>query len=75
MLYLTLTIPGMKRPKKVYQARTGRWYFHEKNEDGTYSKREVTFESYRSREKIMDHMDMVHTDYYLFRGEIQGYCI
>jgi len=42
---------------------------------GDYSKREVTFESYRSREKIMDHMDMVHTDYCLFRGEIQGYCI
>lgn len=75
VLYLTLTIPGMKRPKKVYQARNGLWYFHEKNEDGTYSKREVTFESYRSREKIMDHMDMVHTDYCLFRGEIQGYCI
>ena len=75
VLYLTLTVPGMKRPKKVYQTQSGEWYFHEKNDDGTYSKREISFESYHSREQILDHMDMAHTDYCLFRAEIFGYCI
>ena len=36
-LYLTLTIPHEKRPKKVYMTKSGYWYFRERGEGGAYS--------------------------------------
>ena len=75
MLYLTLTIPGSKRSKKVYLAKSGTWYFNEKNEFGSYSKRALTIESFRSKEDVLDHMESLYTDYCLLRATIEDYYV
>lgn len=75
VLHLTLMIPGSKRPKKVYLAKSGTWYFNEKNEFGSYSKRALTIESFHSREGILGRMDSLYTDYCLFRATIEDYFV
>lgn len=74
-LELTLTIPGDKRSKKVYQTKSGFWYFQEKIESGRYARRVLNFECYRSKGRILDYMDLCHSDYCVFRAVIEDYYI
>lgn len=75
VLHLTLTIPGAKRPKKVYQTKSGYWYFREKNESGLYVKRVLSIESCDSEAEIIKKMDLFDYDYCLFRAAIEDYYV
>ncbi len=74
-LSLTLTIPGVKRPRKVYQTKAGSWYFREKDESGDYVRRAVNFECYRRKEDILNFMELYGYDYCLFRAVIEDYIV
>ncbi len=74
-LFLTLTIPGVKRPRRVYQTRGGSWYFRDKDEFGDSIRRAVNFECYRKKEAILNFMELYDFDYCLFRATIEDYFV
>lgn len=74
-LTLSLTLPGEKRRRKVYQAKSGSWYFREKGEGRTYAKRCISFNALQSRDAILRTMRVFNTDYCLFRAVIEDYCV
>lgn len=74
-LFLTLTIPGVKRPRRVYQTRGGSWYFRDKDEFGDSVRRAVNFECYRKKEAILNFMELYDFDYCLFRATIEDYFV
>lgn len=74
-LDLTLTIPGVKRARKVYQTKGGSWYFREKDEFGDYVRRALNFECYRQKADILNFMELRDYDYCLFRATIEDYFV
>ena len=73
-LFLTLTIPGEKRKRRVYHTKIcgGWWYFRGRSPE--YSgpvKRVVTIEGKNTKQEILDYMDQVNTDYCALRCEIE----
>lgn len=74
-LTLFLTLPGERRRRRVYQTKSGSWYFREKGEDRTYRKRCISVQRLESREAILREMALLHTDYCLFQAVIEDYCI
>lgn len=74
-LYLSLTIPGVKRLRKVYQTKDGSWYFREENKFGDSVRRALNFESWRKKSAILDFMELYDYDYCLFRATIEDYFV
>ncbi len=76
-LFLTLTVPGIRRSRKVYQTKGGYWYFREKDETGVYvyARRALDLESFNSSAQIIRHMELLHADYCRFRARIQDYYV
>lgn len=74
-LYLTLTIPGVKRKRKVYSNKSGYWYFRETNPDGYKIKRILTIHSGHTKQDILDRMERTQTDYCLFRSTVEDWFI
>lgn len=52
-LHLTLTIPGHKRNRKVYQTKSGYWYCNLTSEKGCPERQVLNLESYQSKEDIL----------------------
>jgi len=73
IVHLTLTIPGAKRPKKVYHTRSGYWYFREKDSSGAYVKRGLSFQFYNNPEEIIRDMERLRAEYCVFRATIEDY--
>lgn len=71
-LDMTLTVPGMKRPRKVYRTKYGSWYFREKKDEyGNYIRPILHFDlSHENKEGILRYMELYGYDYCIFRAEI-----
>lgn len=74
-LYLTLTIPGQKRGKKVYRTKSGYWYIKLKAEDGSRIRQALNISGHYSEEDITQYMAALHTDYCIFRCELTEYTV
>ena len=70
-LYLTLTIPGVKRSRKVYSTKNGYWYFREIDSYGYRIKRIITIHGGHSKKEILNHMEYVDADYCMFKCTIE----
>ena len=74
-LHLTLTLPGQKRSRKVYQTKSGYWYFRTKDEDGEPIRQALNIGGYYSMEDIARYMEGLRSDYCIFRCELAGYTV
>ena len=74
-LILLVTLPGQKRYRKVYQAKSGYWYYKTKNENGDPERIVLQIEGYRTKADILWHMNDQSTDYCLFRCDVMDYCV
>ena len=74
-LYLTLTTPHEKRPKKVYMTKSGYWYFRERGEGGAYSRRRLDFNMFQSKQEVLTYMERFHADYCIFQAVIEDFCV
>lgn len=74
-LYLTLEVPGRKRSRKVYRTKSGYWYCREKGPNGCPAKRVITMEEANTEQIIRARMDMVGTDFCLFRCTVEDYFV
>lgn len=66
---LHLSTPGDKRLRKVYQTRSGYWYYKTKDECGNKIRRVIHIGIYRTFEAILAYMERVHSDYCIFPCE------
>lgn len=73
-LTLKLQLPGGKRPKNVYRARSGAWYFRDTYE-GRPVKRALTIPGAENKESILYVMAAEHTGCCVFRCRIEDYCV
>ena len=71
-LHLTLTIPGHKRNRKVYQTKSGYWYCNLTSEKGCPERQVLNLEGYQSKEDILRHMKSLRTDYCILRCSMEG---
>ena len=71
-LILLVTLPGQKRYRKVYQAKSGYWYYNITGQDGRAERQVLYLEGYPSKEKILEHMKRLRTDYCILRWEMEG---
>ena len=71
-LELTLRLPGEKRNRKVYQTKSGYWYYNITGQDGRAERQVLYLEGYPSKEKILEHMKRLRTDYCILRCEMEG---
>lgn len=74
-LTLFLTLPGERRRRRVYRTKSGFWYFREKGEGRSYSKRCINFQRLQSREVVLREMALLRTDYCMFRAVVEDYCV
>ncbi len=61
-----------KRYRKVYQAKSGYWYYNITGQDGRAERQVLYLEGYPSKEKILEHMKRLRTDYCILRCEMEG---
>lgn len=74
VVFLTLSVPGRKRNRKVYYAKSmGFWYVREKDEYGYPAKRIVEIERCWKPQDVAVAMDAVRSDYCIFRCELKGF--
>ena len=74
-LHLTLTIPGHKRNRKVYQTKSGYWYCNLTSEKGCPERQVLNLEGYQSKEDILRHMKSLRTDYCILRCSMEGFTV
>lgn len=74
-LHLTLTIPGHKRHRKVYQTKSGYWYCNLTSEKGCPERQALNLEGYQSKEDILRHMKSLRTDYCILRCSMEGFTV
>ena len=74
-LHLTLTIPGHKRNRKVYQTKSGYWYCNLTSEKGCPERQALNLEGYWSKEDILRHMKSLRTDYCILRCSMEGFTV
>lgn len=74
-LHLTLTIPGHKRTRKVYQTKSGYWYCNLTNEEGHSERQVLNLEGYQSKDDILQHMKSLRTDYIILRCSMEGFTV
>ena len=72
-LHLTLTMPGQKQAKKVYQTKSGYWYFKVKHKDGYPVKPILEIPGFWDKEQIIRHMEELHTDYCILRCKLADF--
>lgn len=74
-LHLTLTIPGHKRTRKVYQTKSGYWYFRTKSQEGYPVKQALYIGGFYTVEGITQYMEELHTDYCILRCDLAGFTV
>jgi hypothetical protein len=77
-LYLTLNIPKTGRTYKVYQTKSGYWYyntFEGEGENKLKIKRIVNIESYSVADDIIEYIKRNYSDYCVFRAEITNWSV
>ena len=74
-LQLTLTIPGQKRYRKVYQTKSGYWYFNTRSEEGYPIRQALNIGCFCSKEEIVQYMEKLHSDSCIFRCELADFTI
>lgn len=74
-LSLTVTMPGQKRMRKVYQTKSGYWYCNMTNQDSRSERQALYLEGYQSKEDIILQMKSLRTDYYILRCQMAGYTV
>lgn len=72
---MTLTIPGHKRTRKVYQTKSGYWYCNLTNEEGHSERQVLNLEGYQSKDDILQHMKSLRTDYIILRCSMEGFTV
>jgi hypothetical protein len=66
-VFLNLSIPGQKKLRRVYETRSGYFYFKTKDEEHGYViKRVIWIGCNMSRQNIKEYMERFHADYCLF---------
>lgn len=63
---LNLSIPGDIHLKRIYQTKSGYWYYNTKDDDGNKIKRVVFIGIHNTRKSIAQYMERVHADYCIF---------
>lgn len=66
-LFLTLTIPGVKRKRRVYYSKIGYWYIRDKSSSGYPVKRVIIIDGFDTEKDILDYMERIGGDYCMFR--------
>ena len=74
-LRLTLTIPGQKRIRRVYQTNSGYWYCNLTSEKGCPERQVLNLEGYQSKEDILRHMKSLRTDYCILHCSMEGFTV
>lgn len=74
-LELTVTIPGLKRCRKVYQTKSGYWYFRTKSQEGYPVKQALYIGGFYTVEGITQYMEELHTDYCILRCDLAGFTV
>lgn len=74
-LTLYLVLPGERRRQKVYRSKSGFWYYREKGEGRSYTKRCITLQRLQSREQILREMALLRTNYCVFQAAVEDYCV
>ena len=74
-LRLTLTIPGQKRIRRVYQTNSGYWYCNLTSEKGCPERQALNLEGYQSKEDILRHMKSLRTGYFILRCSMEGFAV
>lgn len=69
-VFLSISIPGMKKPLRVYETKSGYFYFKAKDEQGDPIKRVVWVGCNKTRSDIVDFMEWRKCDYCIFDCEI-----
>ena len=74
-LELTVTIPGSKRYRKVYQAKSGSWYFRAKSREGDPVRQALYINGFCTAEGITQYMEALHNDYCILRCDLAGFTV
>ena len=69
-IFLRLSLPGKKRMLRVYETRSGFFYFNTRDESGGKIKRILFIGCNNSRSDIMGFLEWCKTDYCIFDCEI-----
>lgn len=72
---LSLSIPGEKVLKKVYQTKSGHWYYKTKDNDGDKIKQCINIMGYDTLDEIREYANSVNTDYIILPCEIADYTV
>lgn len=72
-LHLTLSTPTEKRDHKIYQTKSGYWYYKTKDNDGDQIRKIVIIGAYHNKEEIVNYMELLGADYCLLPCEITEY--
>lgn len=74
-LNLMLSIPCEKRNRKIYQTKSGYWYYKWKDTEGSSIKQMLRISGYHSKEEIVRYMEGIHADYCLIPCQITEYIV